>query len=58
MFVKLYITSTQTDVALRNKKLLLFSTLNGTLIAIDKLTGDIVWSIRHSKMPDFTSITF
>jgi outer membrane protein assembly factor BamB len=39
-----------TDVALIDRNMLLFSTLNGTLVAVDKTTGDTLWSIKHSKM--------
>ena len=43
----LYLYSLQHDLIIAQAPLLLFSTLNGTLIAVDSNSGEAVWHLQE-----------
>ena len=40
----------QTQVVVHNQQLLIFSTLDGMLVGVDKSTGETLWSLKDSKL--------
>ena len=40
----------QTQVVVHDQQLLIFSTLDGMLVGVDKSTGETLWSLKDSKL--------
>ena len=55
IIIVILLFSKQGDVALAYKDLLLLSTLDGKLFAVDKQTGDTLWRLSSSKQNTCTN---